>query len=154
MFASQVLQLALVIGDLLPHHTRRVTTKSLPFSSKFPSLLPVVVKEATEVSQFLIVFRKPSIQLLHTPHLVLLFGHLFAELTGDVAILCGKSFEVTFCRCQPFTHLDLLSPAFSCILLGFRVSASFLHWGVRSWWRLGWLMVGRWGGVSGVLPGT
>ena len=136
LFASQVLQLALVIGDLLPHHTRRVTTKSLPFPRQLPSLLTVVVKEATEVAQFLVVFRKPSVQFLHAPHLVLLLRHFLAELTCDVAVLSSKSFEVTFSRGQSFPHLSLLSSALRCVLLCLGVSTSVLHRRMGSRWRL------------------
>lgn len=47
-------QLVLVGGDFLPHHRCCIPAKPLPLTSQLTTLLPVIIQEATQVTQLLL----------------------------------------------------------------------------------------------------
>ena len=81
LLSSQIFQFSLIVGDLLPHHTGRVPTEPLPLSRQFPTLLSVIVQEAAEIPQLLVVLGQPGVEIFEAPDLSLQISHLLVEVS-------------------------------------------------------------------------
>ena len=128
LLSRQVFEFSLIVGDLLPHHTGRVPTKSLPLSRQLPTFLSVIVKEAAEVPQLLVVLRQSGVEILEAPDLCLKISNLLIEVRDSRSVSPGLILGVS-----------LLLPGCP------RVVTLVVPGGVR--W-LGRLMVWRWCGVG------
>ena len=134
LLSSQIFEFSLIVGDLLPHHTGRVAAEPLPLPRQFPSLLSVVVQEAAEIPQLLVVLGQPGVEIFEAPDLRLQISHLLVEvsdggrvpphLTLGLRLLAGRGRVVT-----------LVVPGGLCRR--------------RRLGRLWRLVVGRWCGVGG-----
>ena len=70
----QLLELALIVGHLLPHHARRVASEPLPLACQLPPLLPIIVEETAQIAQLLILCRQAVDEFLGAAHLRLQLG--------------------------------------------------------------------------------
>lgn len=69
LFVVQLAQFALVRGHLLAHHARRVPAEALPFARQLAALLAIVVQEAAQIAQLLVVVAQPLVGLLQAAQL-------------------------------------------------------------------------------------
>ena len=81
LLSSQIFQFSLIVGDLLPHHTGRVPTEPLPLPRQFPTLLSVIVQEAAEIPQLLVVLGQSGVEIFEAPDLSLQISHLLVEVS-------------------------------------------------------------------------
>ena len=131
LLSRQVFEFSLIVGDFLPHHAGRVPTESLPLPRQLPTFLSVIVKEAAEVPQLLVVLRQSGVEILEAPDLCLKISNLLIEVAKG--------------SCVPLL-LTLGFPLLAAGLVSLAVPG-----GVDAdvdWWRLWWLMVWRGCGVG------
>ena len=106
LLSSQIFQFCLIVGDLLPHHTGRVPTEPLPLPRQFPTLLSVIIQEAAEIPQLLVVLGQPGVEIFEASDLSLKISHLLVEvcdgrrispnLTFALSLWAGSARVVTF----------------------------------------------------------
>ena len=132
LLSSQIFEFSLIVGDLLPHHTGRVPTEPLPLPRQFPTLLSVIVQEAAEIPQLLVVLGQPGVEIFEASDLSLQISHLLVELAEGRRVPPG------------------LSLALSLLAGSSRVVTLVVTGGVWRLGRLGRLVVGRGRGVGRV----
>ena len=81
LLSSQIFEFSLIVGALLPHHTGRVPTEPLPLPRKFSTLLSVIIQEAAEIPQLLVVLGQPGVEIFEAPDLGLQISHLLVEVS-------------------------------------------------------------------------
>lgn len=79
----QLSQLVLVRRNLLSHDARGVAPKPLPLAGQLAALLPIVVQEAAEVAELLIVVAQPLIRFFQGSQ----FAQLWKALMMNVVFL-------------------------------------------------------------------
>ena len=95
LLSSQIFEFSLIVGDLLPHHTGRVAAEPLPLPRQFPSLLSVVVQEAAEIPQLLVVLGQPGVEIFEAPDLRLQISHLLVEVCDGCRISPNLTFALS-----------------------------------------------------------
>ena len=130
LLSSQIFEFSLIVGDLLPHHTGRIPAEPLPLPRQLPTFLSVIVKEAAEVPQLLVVLRQSGVEILEAPDLCLKISNLLIEVAKGSCVPLLLTLGV-----------PLLAGLVSLAVPG-GVDADV------DWWRLWWLMVWRGCGVG------
>ena len=132
LLSSQIFEFSLIVGDLLPHHTGRIPAEPLPLPRQLPTFLSVIVQEAAEIPQLLVVLGQPGVEIFEAPDLGLQISHLLVEVSD------GR-------RVPPHLALGL-----TLLAGGHRVVTLVVPGGVWRLWRLWRLVVGWRRGVRGV----
>lgn len=70
LLVVQLAQFILIRRDLLAHYAHRVPAEPLPLSRQLATLLPVVVQEAAEIAQFLVIVVQSLVGLLQRSQLI------------------------------------------------------------------------------------